>query len=71
MLADLPSLPGAADDADVTTLLHERGVDYVTYVDWKRLDAHEAAVGAQQGRPRVKVTRVDEMMAIIRQGRGA
>jgi ferredoxin--NADP+ reductase len=71
MLADLPSLPGAADDADVTTLLHERGVDYVTYADWKRLDAHEAAAGAQQGRPRVKVTRVDEMMAIIRQSRGA
>jgi ferredoxin--NADP+ reductase len=71
MLADLPSLPGAADDADVTALLHERGVDYVTYADWKRLDAYEAAAGAQQGRPRVKVTRVDEMMAIIHQGRGA
>ncbi len=71
MLADLPGLPGAADDADVTALLHERGVDYVTYADWKRLDAYEAAAGAQQGRPRVKVTRVDEMMAIIRQGRGA
>ena len=71
MLADLPDLPGAADDADVTVLLRERDVDYVTYADWKRLDAHETAVGAQQGRPRVKVTRVDEMMAIIHQGRGA
>lgn len=71
MLADLPDLPGAADDTDVTALLRERGVDYVTYADWKRLDAHEAAAGAQQGRPRVKVTRVDEMMAIIHQGRSA
>jgi ferredoxin--NADP+ reductase len=45
-------------------------VDYVSYDDWKILDAHETAAGAAQGRPRVKVTRVSEMMEIIRAGRG-
>ncbi|RRR75520.1 MAG: NADP oxidoreductase [Candidatus Viridilinea halotolerans] len=69
MLADLPHLPAASNAEDVATLLAERGADAVSYADWKILDAHEAALGAAQGRPRVKVTRVDEMMAIIRQGR--
>jgi ferredoxin--NADP+ reductase len=41
----------------------------VTYQDWKILDQYEVACGARQGRPRVKVTTVPEMMAIIRQGR--
>jgi ferredoxin--NADP+ reductase len=74
MIEDLPGLAGIADErrnpGAVEELLRARGVDYVTYADWKILDAHEAAAGAAQGRPRVKVTRVDEMMAIIRAGRG-
>lgn len=70
MIEDLAELSPAPNDDDVELLLRERGVDYVNYADWKTLDAHEAACGAEQGRPRVKVTRVDEMMAIIHAGRG-
>ncbi|PDW01556.1 FAD-dependent oxidoreductase [Candidatus Viridilinea mediisalina] len=69
MLADLPNLPAAPADRDVATLLAERAVDVVTYADWKLLDAHESAQGQAQGRPRVKVTCVTEMMAIIHAGR--
>lgn len=73
MLADLPLLQGISDDyrdpSRVEAFLHERGIDYVTYRDWKILDQYEVARGAKQGRPRVKVTTVPEMMAIIRQGR--
>jgi len=73
MLADLPILPGISDDhrdlAQVEAFLRERGIDYVTYQDWKILDQYEVACGAGQGRPRIKVTTVPEMMAIIRQGR--
>ena len=36
----------------------------------KRLDAHEVGRGAAEGRPRVKETRVEEMLEIIRRGRG-
>ena len=73
MLTDLPMLQGISDDhrdlSQVEAVLRERAIDYVTYQDWKILDQYEAACGAKQGRPRVKVTTVPEMMAIIRQGR--
>ena len=72
MLADLPHLQGRRDgDRDssaIEALLRERGVDYVTYRDWQVLDAHEVAAGRAEGRPRVKVTTVPEMLAIIRRG---
>ena len=51
-------------------LLAQRKPDYVTYADWKALDAYELARGAEQGRPRVKVTRVPRMLEIIRAARG-
>ncbi len=69
MIADLSTLPGAPNRGDITDLLRERGVEFVSFADWQRLDAYETAQGAAQGRPRVKVTRVDEMLAIIRNSR--
>jgi ferredoxin--NADP+ reductase len=73
MLADLPSLSrGGGDHRDPSQaerLLRHRGIDYVTYPDWKVLDRYEVERGEEQGRPRVKVTTVAEMMSIIRQGR--
>jgi ferredoxin--NADP+ reductase len=69
MVEDLPLLPEAEGDGAIEALLRERGVEYVTYDDWKRLDAHEVGRGAAQGRPRVKETRVEEMLEIIRRGR--
>jgi ferredoxin--NADP+ reductase len=70
MLADLPTLEagGDRDPAAVDRLLRERGVDVVTYDDWLVLDRHEVASGRDQDRPRVKVTTVPEMLAIIRGG---
>ena len=69
MLADLPNLTGAPQSGDIADLLRERGVDFVSYADWQRLNEYETAQGTAQGRPRVKVTRVEEMMEIIRAGR--
>ncbi|MCX7790229.1 MAG: FAD-dependent oxidoreductase [Chloroflexaceae bacterium] len=69
MLEDVPLLTPAPGDGDIESLLRERGVDFVSYEDWKTLDTHETSRGAAQGRPRVKVTRVDEMMEIIHAGR--
>jgi ferredoxin--NADP+ reductase len=69
MVEDLAELPGIPDEnrdpSKVEALLKRRKPDYVTYADWKRLDAFETARGAEQGRPRVKVTRVPEMLQII------
>lgn len=73
MIEDLPTLPGIAeadrDLAQFPALLRERNVDVVTVQDWKTLDQHEVARGAEQGRPRVKVTTVPEMITVIHAGR--
>lgn len=75
MVEDLPQLEGIAEDqrdpALVEALLRERDVDFVTYQDWKTLDQHEVARGKERGCPRVKLTYVHEMMAVIRQGRAS
>jgi ferredoxin--NADP+ reductase len=69
MVEDVAGLTPAAGDGEIEALLRERGVEVVTYADWKRLDAHETQAGAAQGRPRVKLTRVPEMLEVVRQGR--
>jgi len=69
MLADLPELKGVRDDhrdpGKLDAFLRGRGVDVVSYEDWRALDAHERAAGAAQGRPRVKLTGVPEMLEVI------
>lgn len=52
---------GAGDLAD---LLRERGVRRVDEAGWRRLDAHETARGKAEGRPRVKLCTVEEMLEI-------
>ncbi len=49
----------------VEQLLAERCVDYVTFQDWEALDEFERSRGEAEGRPRVKVCRVDEMLEVI------
>ena len=39
---------------------------YVSYDDWRQLDALEVARGKEQGRPRVKFTRIDDMLAALK-----
>lgn len=73
MLEDLDVLPGIADDQRapdrIEALLRECKPDFVTYADWKQLDQVEVARGAERGRPRVKVTKVAEMLEIIQSAR--
>ena len=52
----------------VEALLRLRQPRYFSYDDWRRLDALETAAGRPLGRPRVKLTRVDEMARAL--GRG-
>ena len=40
--------------------------DLVTYEGWQAIDAAENAAGEPQGRPRVKFTRVEEMLDAAR-----
>ena len=70
MVADLVSANGAAHtpeqpDADaVEALLRERQPQLVSYEGWEAIDRHERALGEPSGRPRVKVTTIEEMLRI-------
>lgn len=66
LLADLPGLraPEVDDPDAILGHLSGNGVDYTTWAEWERLDAHEVALGAEQGRERVKlVPRADMITA--------
>src|SRR6185437_8162652 len=58
-----PAEYAGADIVDV--VLQPRQVRYDTFDDWLRLDALEAERGAALGRPRVKFTSVEEMLAAM------
>jgi len=70
MLEDAGQLPvdpvGAADPDSILAVLSEQCPDYVTADDWRRLDELELARGKAEGRPRVKVVRVEEMLNLMR-----
>ena len=46
-------------------LVHQRQPQYVSYADWLKLNEVELARGRARGRPRLKFTRVDEMLAAL------
>ncbi|MFE3903548.1 FAD-dependent oxidoreductase [Streptomyces sp. NPDC059153] len=54
--------PAQPEPEAVTAFLEERGVRYTTREGWYRLDAHEQALGAEQGRDRIKVVERDAML---------
>ncbi len=58
--------PVQAERRRVEELISERQPDYLTYEDWLRLDEMEKERGKEQGRPRIKYTRIDEMLEALR-----
>lgn len=58
--------PADASEASVVELLESRGVQFTDLAGWRRLDAHELALGAANGRERIKVVDRDEMTRISR-----
>ena len=49
----------------VEGILHARGLRYVTYGDWQILDQIEQEQGQALGRPRLKFSRVETMLAAL------
>jgi len=49
----------------IDDLLRARGVRFVSFDDWRRLDEVEVARGARRGAPRDKVVDVDAMLEIL------
>jgi len=50
----------------VLKLLKAKGVEVVSFEEWKKLDAYEVAQGKKENRPRVKVVDVDKMLEIAK-----
>ena len=65
MVADVPSLTPAAERGReaVVEALKARGARFVTFADWKRLDALETAAGAALGKIREKFSTLAEMLS--------
>jgi len=57
--------PAAPEAAAAEALVARRAPHYVSYADWRRLDALEVERGRAAGRPRVKFTSVEEMLAAL------
>jgi len=51
----------------IVALLRERGVQPVSFSDWKQLDDVEVARGARRGAPRDKIVDVEAMLALLGQ----
>lgn len=56
--------PREPDASGVEALLRERQPKLVTYSGWEAIDRHERALGEPGGRPRVKLTEIDEMLRV-------
>ena len=68
LLADLPKLDSAAPKAGAEALyplLTSRGGRVVSYGNWLKIDAVEVERGKPKGKPREKLTTVEEMLAVV------
>lgn len=68
LLADLSAralhTPSQPDPDAIEQLLCERVSNLVTYEAWSEIDRHEQELGKPQERPRVKLTRIEELLRV-------
>jgi ferredoxin--NADP+ reductase len=57
--------PEQPDSAAWEAFVRQRRPQVITFEQWRQLDVQELKRGKEQGRPRVKLTRVDEMLAAV------
>lgn len=57
--------PLHSDRQSIAEMIRQKQPDRVTYDDWLRIDEFEVSRGEAQGRPRVKFTSVEEMLALL------
>ncbi len=67
LLGDVGHLPRAAtpDSEAMKKMLTEKGVRFISFDDWLKIDAAEIERGKAKGKPREKFTRVEEMLAVL------
>jgi ferredoxin/flavodoxin---NADP+ reductase len=57
--------PTERESGAALALVQQRQPHWISWADWQRLDALEVERGRASGRPRVKFTRVEEMLAAL------
>lgn len=69
MLEDFPKLGAVLSEngsgRDIADLLKQKSIPFVSFADWQRIDRAEVERGQALGRPRLKFTTVEEMLAVI------
>ncbi len=55
-------VPDSPDPEVIEALLRSRQPDLVTYAGWESIDRHERSLGAPTGRPRIKLTTIDDLL---------
>ena len=55
--------PSSPSEDAVIELLESKSIPFTTWDGWYRLDEHERALGAAEGRERVKVVEREDMLA--------
>lgn len=63
--------PDEPDREAADAFVHTRQAHAVSYEDWLRIDAQERARGEAEGRPRIKFTRVEEMLECLENERAS
>jgi ferredoxin/flavodoxin---NADP+ reductase len=56
--------PPIPDPVELQATLRARQPELVTYAGWSEIDRHERERGESAGRPRVKLTRIEEMLRV-------
>jgi ferredoxin/flavodoxin---NADP+ reductase len=56
--------PAHADEAEIVALLEGRGVEFVGWPNWLKIDAREKALGEAEGRERIKLFDRTEMLSV-------
>ena len=58
-------VPSEPERVKAERFLTRKAPASIDYEDWKRIDARETERGKTQGRPRVKFTRIEDMLAVV------
>ncbi|HEY4812495.1 MAG TPA: FAD-dependent oxidoreductase [Solirubrobacteraceae bacterium] len=56
--------PASPDASTIEQLLRSRQPKLVTYSGWEAIDTHERSLGEPAGRPRVKLTSIEELLRV-------
>jgi ferredoxin--NADP+ reductase len=64
LAADKHLDPAEPEPEAIQSLLAERVTALVTYEGWSEIDRHEQSLGEPHGRPRVKLTRIEQLLRV-------